>query len=76
MLSKLFALAAVAIAGFAIYAAFTQRSAMVLRQEQQPHYWARHNTHSSGVYRSGVWHSNPVRSSYGAFRGGGPGAGK
>ena len=75
MLSKIFAIAAIAITGFAIHAAFTQRSAMVLRQEN-PAYWERYGTRSAGVYRSGAWQPSPVRSSYGGFRGGGPGAGK
>ncbi|MBF2028342.1 MAG: hypothetical protein IGS48_16510 [Oscillatoriales cyanobacterium C42_A2020_001] len=76
MLSKLFAAAAIAIAAITLTAGFTQQAALVLRQENQDNYWPRYDTQSSGTYRSGVWVSSPLRSSYGSFRGGGPGAGK
>lgn len=76
MLTKLFAAAAFLIALMTIVSAFTQRSALVLRQEQQPYYWARYGTNLSGRYYGGSWQPNPLRSTYGEFRGGGPGAGK
>jgi hypothetical protein len=76
MLTKLLVLAVLAIAVFTLAAAFTQRSAFVLRQETQPYYWSRHNTQTSGSYSGGSWRSNPVRTSYDQFRGGGPGVGK
>ncbi|MDX2245104.1 MAG: hypothetical protein NW224_30875 [Leptolyngbyaceae cyanobacterium bins.302] len=76
MLTKLFAVAVVAIAAITLTAGFTQQAALVLRQENQDNHWERHGTQASGTYRSGVWVASPVRSSYGSFRGGGPGAGK
>jgi len=76
MLSKLFAAVAVAIAAITLFAGFTQRSAFVLRQEDQSNYWSRTDTQPAGTYRGGVWVASPDRTSYGGFRGGGPGAGK
>jgi len=76
MLTKLFAFIALAIAGLTLFSGFTQEGAMVLRQENQENYWPRHGTASSGTYRRGAWVASPIRSSYGSFRGGGPGAGK
>ncbi len=76
MFTKLFAAAALAIAGITLYSGFTQQGAMVLRQENQDQYWARYDTAPSGRYRGGVWVASPDRSAYGSFRGGGPGAGK
>lgn len=76
MFTKLFAAAAVALAGITLYSAFTQQGAMVLRQENQDNHWARYDTSPSGRYRSGVWVASPDRATYGSFRGGGPGAGK
>ncbi|MDX2217305.1 MAG: hypothetical protein SFY66_28820 [Oculatellaceae cyanobacterium bins.114] len=76
MLTKLLAAAAFFIAFSTVVFAFTQRSALVLRQEQQPHYWGRHGTELSGRYYGNSWQPSPLRSTYGAFRGGGPGTGK
>lgn len=76
MLTKLFAIAAILIAVITIGAAYTQTSALTLRQEQQPWYWPRHGTHLTGGYRSGVWIYSPNRSSYDSFPGGGPSFGK
>lgn len=76
MLPKFFAIAGIAIAAMTLTAGFTQQAALVLRQENQDNYWERHGTQTSGTYRSGVWVASPTRSSYGSFRGGGPGAGK
>ncbi|MBD2461933.1 hypothetical protein H6G89_12840 [Oscillatoria sp. FACHB-1407] len=76
MVTKLLAAAAFFIALTTLVFAFSQRSALVLRQEQQPYYWARHNTYLSGRYYGNSWQPNPARSTYGAFRGGGPSAGK
>jgi hypothetical protein len=53
MFTKLFAAAAVALAGITLYAGFTQQGAVVLRQENQINHWARHGTTSSGRYRGG-----------------------
>jgi len=76
MLPKFFAGVTLAIALFTIFASYTQRSALSLRQESQS-YWPRHNTGISGVYVGGGWQPSPFRSDYGGgFRGGGPGSGK
>lgn len=77
MLTKIFAAAAVAIALLTTIAAYSQRSALVLREESQDQYWPRRGTSLSGTYRSdGAWQPLPNRSAYGSFRGGGPGSGK
>lgn len=76
MAIKLFAVAAFLIASLTIWAAYTQRSALQLRQETQPSYWPRHNTSLSGRYRNNIWIETPNRSAYGTFRGGGPSVGK
>ena len=70
MIAKLLALVTILIAVVAIYSAYTQRSAYVLRQERQPHYWPRRGTRLSGQYRRGRWSASPSRQSYGQFRGG------
>lgn len=76
MLTKFFAVVVIAIAAITITAGFTQQAALVLRQENQDNHWERYGTQTSGRYHSGVWIASPNRSSYGSFRGGGPGAGK
>jgi len=76
MLAKGCALCALLIAGASIAAGFTQVSALKLRQERQPLYWARHNTLRSGRYYNGSWQRLPARSSFGGFVGGGGGVGK
>ena len=76
MLSKLFAAVAVGVTAVTIGAAYTQRSAFQLRQEQQPNYWPRRGTVLSGRYRNRVWVPLPLRSTYGEFRGGSPSSGK
>lgn len=76
MLTKFFALAALAIAAITLHAGYTQGGALVLRQENQTQHWVRYGTQPSGSYRRGAWVASPIRSSYGSFRGGGPGAGK
>ncbi|NJK41384.1 MAG: hypothetical protein HC934_08575 [Acaryochloridaceae cyanobacterium SU_2_1] len=76
MLSKVFSVATLALVGYSITAAYTQRSALQLRQEQQASYWPRHRTSLSGRYRRGVWIVSPTRSSYSSFQGGSPSSGK
>ena len=76
MLTKIVAAAAIAIALFSVAAGFTQRSALVLREQKQESYWPRHGTRISGRYYRGNWETQPSRSSYGSFRGGGPSTGK
>lgn len=76
MLTKILAGVASAIALVAIVAGYTQRSALTLREEKQPHYWPRYSTDLSGTYRGGNWQALPNRSSYSEFRGGGPSTGK
>ncbi|AFY65390.1 hypothetical protein [Geitlerinema sp. PCC 7407] len=76
MLTKLFAVVAIAIAMGAIYGSYTQRSALHLGQEAQAAYWPRHGTRLSGHYHNSVWVPLPSRTVYGGFQGGGPGVGK
>ncbi len=76
MLPKIFGGMTLAIAMFTIFLGYTQTSALQLGQESQPMYRPRHNTGISGYYYGGVWRRTPLRSSYGDFRGRGPGAGK
>jgi hypothetical protein len=76
MLLKVSAIASVAIALFAILAAYTQSSAVSLREEHQTTHWPRHGTQLSGSYYGGSWHPSALRSSYGSFQGGGVGSGK
>lgn len=76
MLTKLLAFLIVLIGVGTLLAAITQSSAYYLRQEQQSLYWPRHDTSLSGRYYNNAWQPDPVRSTYGSFRGGGPGAGK
>ena len=76
MLTKILAATTVAIALFTIIAGYTQRSALVLREERQSNYWPRHGTTISGYYYRGIWEPHPNRSAYGNFRGGGPSTGK
>ncbi len=75
MLVKGFTIVAFLIAGFTIWAAYTQRSALALRQESQPMYWSRHGTVVHGYYVGGSWNPGPGRSRSG-FRGGGSSVGK
>lgn len=76
MLTKIFAGLAILVAASAIFNSYTQKSALVLREENQADFSPRNGTRLSGSYsRSGVWiYSN--RSRYDDFRGGGPGSGK
>jgi hypothetical protein len=76
MLARIFGILAIVLALVTIFAAFTQTSALVLRQQQQPMYWSRYNTRRSGIYVGNVWQPNPLRTEYATFRGGGPRAGK
>ncbi|NBD17116.1 MAG: hypothetical protein GVY04_13540 [Cyanobacteria bacterium] len=76
MLPKIFASIAFLIAVLTIFASYTQRSALALRQESQPLYLPRHNTGISGYYFGGSWRPTRLRSDYGSFRGGGPSSGK
>ncbi|NEQ98171.1 MAG: hypothetical protein F6K30_15875 [Cyanothece sp. SIO2G6] len=76
MLTKGLATCALVIAIASIVAAYTQVSALHLRQDQQPMYWSRYNTRQSGVYRDGVWVPLPIRSRYTSFQGGASGVGK
>lgn len=76
MMNKILAATAIVIALFTILASYTQRSAVVLREEKRDSYWPRHGTSLSGYYYRGIWEPLPNRSAYGSFRGGGPGAGK
>lgn len=77
MLTKIFAALAVVVAGSAIFNSYTQKSALVLREENQASFSPRHGTRLSGSYNSsGVWIFYSNRSGYDDFRGGGPGSGK
>lgn len=76
MLTKVFALIAIAIVGITLYSAYTQPSAFMLRQEQQALYWPRYRTSISGRYHRGSWQPLPSRREFDTFRGGGPSVGK
>ena len=76
MLSKIYTLGTVAIAGLAIHSAYRYPSAFVLRQENQSNYSTRRGTRISGVYIGGYWQASPSRAEYPEFRGGGLSAGK
>ncbi|HEY9748327.1 MAG TPA: hypothetical protein V6C63_06605 [Allocoleopsis sp.] len=75
-MTSVLAIAALLITGITVTAGFTQSSSLHLREERQPLYWSRHGTSLSGRYHNRTWLANPERTSYGEFRGGGPGAGK
>ncbi|MGV2826533.1 hypothetical protein [Myxosarcina sp. GI1(2024)] len=76
MLTKIYTVMALAIAIYILHAAYTNRSALVLRQQTQPQYNPRYGTRIYGGSVGGVWQPSPTRSSYGSFRGGGSGSGK
>ncbi len=76
--SRFLGIAAAAIACLSIWGAAMQPSALVLREQRPALYWPRYNTQLSGIYdrRSRRWQPSAVRTAFGGFRGGGPGAGK
>jgi hypothetical protein len=75
-LVRLLAFSTVLVAASSVWAGYTQRSALTLREDQQQAYWPRRGTSLSGGYsRGGVWIMAPSRTEYGGFRGGGPGGG-
>lgn len=76
MLTKILALLAVGFALVTIYSAYTQPSALYLRQEGQLLYWPRYGTNLSGYYRNRIWQPSPNRIEYTQFPGGGPSAAK
>ncbi|WP_159790584.1 hypothetical protein [Sodalinema gerasimenkoae] len=78
MLTKILAILAVLIALFTVGAAYSSRSSVTLRQEQQQQsYWPHQGTYLNGFYQSGTWHYSGNRASYGGgFFGGGTGFGK
>ena len=76
MLTKIYTLSAIAIAGLAIHSAYRYPSAFVLRQENQSNYAQRRGTRLSGGYSGGYWRAFPSRAEYSDFRGGGLGSGK
>ncbi|MFP4254599.1 MAG: hypothetical protein ACLFRN_09035, partial [Halothece sp.] len=65
MLPKIFAGLGLTIALLTVFAGYTQRSALTLRQESQPLYLSRHGTGISGYYYGGGWRPTPLRSEYG-----------
>lgn len=76
MLTKIFAGLAILIAVSSVFNSYTQKSALVLREENRSNFSPRNGTRLSGSYnRSGGWIFYN-RSSYDDFRGGGPAAGK
>ncbi len=76
MLTKIYTLGAIAIAGLAIHSAYRYPSAFVLRKENQSNYAERRGTRFSGGYIGGYWRASPSRAAYSDFRGGGLGSGK
>ena len=76
MLTKIYTIGSIAIAGLAFNSAINYPSAFQLRQENQNNYVSRRGTRLSGVYLGGYWQASPSRAEYPEFRGGGLGAGK
>lgn len=77
MLTKVFAGIAVLMALWSVTDAYTQKSALVLREQNTSNFSPRRGTSLSGSYdRNGTWIFIPSRSSYSGFQGGGPGSGK
>ena len=76
MLTKVYTLGAIAIAGLTIHSAYCLPSAFVLRKENQSNYAERRGTRFSGAYIGGYWRAYPSRDAYSDFRGGGLGSGK
>lgn len=78
MLIKIFSVLAAVIGGFAIFDAYTQKSAFILGQEKQPNYSPRYGTNLSGGYNpSRIWiYNSATRNYYQDFQGGGPSRGK
>ncbi|MEO0868179.1 MAG: hypothetical protein AAFY17_06970 [Cyanobacteria bacterium J06642_11] len=76
MSAKLCTILAYVVAGVAIAGAYSQASALHLRQTSQPLYMPRYNMVHFGPYRGGQFQSLSNRSAYGGFRGGGSGSGK
>ena len=72
MLTKIYTLSAIAIAGLTIYTAYSYPSAFVLRKENQSNYAERRGTRLSRGYRR----ATSSRNAYPNFRGGGLGSGK
>jgi hypothetical protein len=78
VITKVFAVLALALAGVTIWLALTQQTALVLRQENQDQHWSRSGTTTYGRYSatSGQWQGTGPRGVSSNFQGGGPGAGK
>lgn len=76
MLTKVFAILAYVVAGASVVGAYSQASALHLRQTSQPLYRPRHRMVHFGSYRSGQFEPLSTRSAYGGFRGGGNSSGK
>ncbi|OAB59822.1 hypothetical protein AY600_18535 [Phormidium willei BDU 130791] len=78
MLTKILAIIAIILALLTVGAAYSSRTAVTLRQEnQQQRYWPRQGTYLNGSYRSGTWNYSGNRANYGGgFSGGGTGFGK
>ena len=76
MLNKIYSFGAIIIAILAIYLALADRSALVLREEDQSNYVVRGGTRLSGVYIDNNWQPSPSRAEYSEFKGGGLGVGK
>ena len=76
MLTKIYTLGAIAIAGLTIHSAYRYPSVFVLRQENQSNYAERRGTRFSGGFIGGYWRASPSRAEYSEFRGGGLGSGK
>lgn len=72
MLTKIYTLSAIAIAGLTIHTAYSYPSAFVLRKESQSNYVERRGTRLSSGYRRATF----SRTEYPNFRGGGLGSGK
>ncbi|MEM9804286.1 MAG: hypothetical protein AAF959_03315 [Cyanobacteria bacterium P01_D01_bin.56] len=76
MTAKICAFLAYLAAGVSVTGAYSQVSALNLRQTSQPLYVPHHNMVHFGPYRSARFNTLSNRTSYGGFRGGGSGSGK
>lgn len=76
MVTKIFTVLAYVVAAGSIVGAYSQASALHLRQTNQPLYRPRYRMTHFGSYRSGQFQPLSTRSGYGGFRGGGTSSGK
>jgi uncharacterized membrane protein YgcG len=78
MLLKILGFTSLGLTLTLLWMALGQRSAFVLRQENQDQHWPGSSVYFGGRYQRSTeqWQHQGGRSSGSGFRGGGPGAGK